>query len=74
MIVQREGDTFHLAENLQEPGKTVSFKKDEILRMTPSDLSPMPSGLLVMLTRDEILDLLAYIASRGDKNHRAFSD
>ncbi len=73
MVVRREGDLFHLAENLQEPGRTVSFRKDEIVRMTPSDLSPMPSGLLVMLTRDEILDLLAYLVSKGDPKHKAFA-
>ena len=74
MIVKRDGDTIQLAENLQAPTKTMEIKKADIARVTPSDVSPMPTGLLVMLTRDEILDLLAYIASRGDKNHRAFSD
>ena len=73
MIVRREGDTLHLAENLQEPEKTVAIRKDDVARMVPSDLSPMPTGLLMTLTRDEILDLLAYIASKGDAKHRAFS-
>ncbi len=74
MIVKREGDTVHLAENLQEPTKTVPIKKSDISRITPSDVSPMPTGLLVTLSRDEILDLLAYLVSRGDPKHRAFSE
>jgi putative heme-binding domain-containing protein len=74
MIVKRDGDTIQLAENLAEPDKTVTIKKSDISRVTPSDVSPMPTGLLVTLSRDEILDLLAYIVSKGDAKHRAFSD
>lgn len=74
MIVKREGDTIHLAENLQEPGKTVAIKKSDIARVTPSDVSPMPTGLLITLSRDEILDLLAYLVSQGNPKHKAFSD
>ena len=74
MIVKREGDTIHLAENLQEPGKTVAIKKGDIARVTPSDVSPMPTGLLITLSRDEILDLLAYLVSGGNPKHRAYTE
>jgi len=74
MIVKRDGEMIQLAENLQEPEKTIAIKKSDISRTTPSDVSPMPTGLLVTLSRDEILDLLAYIVSQGNAKHRAFSD
>jgi len=32
----------------------------------------MPEGLLNSLDRDEILDMLAYMLSRGDPKHRIF--
>ena len=32
----------------------------------------MPEGLLNMLEKDEIMDLLAYVLSRGDRNHTMF--
>jgi putative heme-binding domain-containing protein len=67
MIVKRDGETIQLAENLAEPTKTITIKKADISRVTPSDVSPMPTGLLVMLTKDEILDLLAYILSQGKR-------
>jgi putative heme-binding domain-containing protein len=73
MIVKRDGDTIHLAENLQEPGKTVAIKKGDIARVTPSDVSPMPTGLLVTLTREEILDLLAYLVSQGNPKHGVYA-
>jgi hypothetical protein len=34
----------------------------------------MPTGLLVTLSRDEILDLLAYIVSQGNPKHSAFGE
>jgi putative heme-binding domain-containing protein len=74
MIVKRDGETIQLAENLSEPDKTVTIKKADISRVTPSDVSPMPTGLLVTLSKDEILDLLAYILSQGNPKHKAFSD
>ena len=32
----------------------------------------MPKGLLDKLTREEILDLVAYIVARGDPKHKLF--
>ena len=32
----------------------------------------MPTGTLVTLTRDEVLDLLAYVRSNGDAGAAAF--
>lgn len=34
----------------------------------------MPTVLLVTLSREEVLDLLAYIVSLGNPKHKAFSD
>ncbi len=46
---------------------------DEIVKQTPLDTSPMPTGLLVTLTREEILDLVAYVAANGKEDAPAFS-
>ena len=48
------------------------FKRD-IKERQPSKLSPMPEGLLSILTREEILDLLAYIESGGKANAAALA-
>ena len=34
--------------------------------------SPMPQGLLNLLEKQDILDLLSYLESRGDSNHHRF--
>jgi hypothetical protein len=38
----------------------------------PSKVSMMPPNLLMMLKKEEILDLVAYVLSGGDSNHAAF--
>jgi putative heme-binding domain-containing protein len=43
----------------------VEIQKKRIIRTKPSALSPMPEGLLDLLTKYEILDLFAYLESDG---------
>ncbi len=53
--------------------QTTSIEKADVKSRELSNISPMPPGLLNVLTRDQILDLLAYIESGGDPKHRDFS-
>lgn len=46
-------------------GKFVSIPRAEIVESKSADISPMPQGLLNTLTREEILDLIAYLRSGG---------
>ena len=50
----------------------VAIQKTEIDQRSKSPVSIMPKGLLSKLTREEILDLLAYVYARGDKNNMLF--
>jgi len=50
----------------------VEIKSSDVQEKRPSKLSPMPEGLVNTLTKDEILDLLAYIESGGRKDHAVF--
>jgi putative heme-binding domain-containing protein len=51
--------------NMLTPEVVVELRVADIARRQPSTVSPMPSGLLNNLTREEILDLLAYIEAAG---------
>ena len=42
------------------------------MNIEPSKISPMPTGLLNLLTKDEILDLAAYVLSGGNPRHDLF--
>jgi hypothetical protein len=54
------------------PDDTVKVRHSAIEETAPSKVSPMPAGLLNTLEPDEILDLMAYLLSRGDPGHAAF--
>ena len=51
------------------PYKTTTIPKNEIESHTRTSISAMPKGLLNTLNEKEILDLLAYIESGGNRNH-----
>ena len=48
-------------------------RRRDIKERQPSKVSSMPDGLVNILTKDEILDLLAYIESGGKANAAAFN-
>jgi len=68
------GETEESIEILQNPYSAVrtSIKISDIQSRENSTLSPMPEGLIQVLTRDEILDLLAYLESGGNPKNSNF--
>ena len=60
-----------LQPNPLAPGK-IEIRKADITKQERAKLSPMPEGLINVLTREEILDLLAYIESAGSQNYPSF--
>lgn len=52
--------------------KLTEIKKDDIEYRETSKLSQMPLGLINVLTKEEILDLIAFMRSGGDPNDPAF--
>jgi putative heme-binding domain-containing protein len=62
-VVGEGPDGWRIAANLQEPEKTELVRREDVKSQRPSKLSPMPTGLLVTFTREEILDLVAFLQS-----------
>ncbi|HSU53147.1 MAG TPA: c-type cytochrome, partial [Candidatus Dormibacteraeota bacterium] len=50
----------------------VNIKKSEIAERRPSKTSPMPEGLLNQFTKDEILDVVAYLETAGKEKAANF--
>lgn len=61
-----------IATNLLDNGQFIEVPKVEIESHAVSGISPMPQGLLNTLTRDEILDLLAFLEVAGNSNATNF--
>lgn len=72
IIVNLNGDTVQINTDLTDPNQRVGVDRKQVVKMEPSKTSPMPEGLLNMLTKDEILDLAAYVLSGGDSKNRMF--
>jgi putative heme-binding domain-containing protein len=72
VVVNLNGDSLMLNTDLTNPNQQVRLNRNEIDEITISKVSPMPKGLLAKLTREEILDLVAYVISAGDSKHQLF--
>ncbi len=72
LILEEKGDTVKLIENPLVKSEPVVLKKSDILERRKSPNSIMPKGQVDRLTREEILDLVAYILARGDQRHPLF--
>ena len=71
-IINLFGDDIMINTDMLDPDKITAVKRNQIERIGPSKISPMPEGLIDTLTQDEILDLVAYLFSRGDRKHKMF--
>jgi putative heme-binding domain-containing protein len=74
VVVNLNGDKVTLNTDLTDPNKRVSINRKEIEELFVSKTSPMPVGLFNRLTKDEILDLIAYLISAGDAKHQFFAN
>lgn len=72
VVVNLNGDTVTLNTDGADPNQRVTIDRKQVLSIEPSKLSPMPTGLLNLLTNDEVLDLVAYVLSGGDPRHELF--
>ena len=72
VVVNLSGDTVTLNTDLSDPNQRVSIDRKTIEEMTVSKTSAMPTELLARMTQEEILDMVAYILSRGNKSHEMF--
>jgi len=71
-IVNLGNDNITVNVNMFDPNGNVGIDRKKVVSIEPSTVSMMPEGLASMLEKEEILDLLAYVLSRGDKNHAMF--
>ena len=55
-----------------DPNQIEELNRADIKSIESSKVSLMPPGLLSLLTKDEVLDLLAYVLSGGDEKSAMF--
>ena len=72
VVVNLNGDRMMLNTDLTDPNQQIAINRNQIEEITISKTSPMPKGLLNRMTKEEILDLVAFLISGGDSSHRVF--
>ena len=65
VVVNLNGDRMILNTDLTDPNQQVSIDRKEIDELVVSKKSPMPQGLFNRMTKNEILDLVAYVIRLG---------
>lgn len=71
-IVSESDDAITVVTDPEDATKFVEIKRDAIEEILPSAESLMPKGLLDQLNEREVLDLLAYTLSRGNRQDARF--
>jgi len=71
-IVNLNGDNVMINTDPSVPNQQTAVDRKKVKSIEPSKISPMPPMLLAMLTKDEILDLVAYVLSGGDRGNAMF--
>ena len=64
-ITDENAESLIVLPNMLAPEVTMEIPIAEVAKRVPSKVSPMPEGLLNNLTREEILDLIAYLETAG---------
>ncbi len=65
-VVGVVGERLRVAPVMLVPDVTVEVAKADIASEAPSPVSPMPAGLVDTFSRDQILDLMAFLDAGGD--------
>lgn len=71
-IVNETTSAYTIVTDPEDSTKVIEVKKADVASLQPSSVSLMPDKLLNTLNESEILDLLAYMLSRGDPSHPMF--
>ncbi len=71
-IVAENDDQISVLTDPEDSTKVIDIAKDNIDEIVPSSTSLMPKSLLNRLNEEEVLDLLAYLLSRGDSGSPMF--
>lgn len=71
-VMNMNGDSVQVNTDMLAPGDTVSIDRKDIKDISPSTVSMMPPGMLYTMTKDDVLDLLAYLLSKGNPDDPMF--
>lgn len=72
-VMNLSGDNVMINTDMLNPNQIVGVDRKRLKSMHESPVSMMPPGLLYNLTKDDVLDLMAYLLSAGDESNPMFA-
>ncbi|MEM1093024.1 MAG: c-type cytochrome [Bacteroidota bacterium] len=72
-VVSTTDETVTISLNPYVPDQTMDFATADIAEQSDSPISLMPAKLLNRLNEQEVLDLMAYLISGGDPEHKCYT-
>ncbi|MBI3467702.1 MAG: c-type cytochrome, partial [Planctomycetes bacterium] len=72
IVLEETPESIRVIENPLAKTEPITLRRSEIASQQKAPISMMPKGLLDKLNREEVLDLIAYITARGNKDHELF--
>ncbi|MFO1485236.1 MAG: c-type cytochrome [Verrucomicrobiaceae bacterium] len=72
-IANMKEDTMMVCTNMMDPNNFTNVDVKNVVKTEESKISMMPPGLLFMLKEDDILDLMAYLLSKGNPDDPMFA-
>jgi putative heme-binding domain-containing protein len=72
LVIEETPSAIKIIENPLAKTTPIEIKPADVVARKKSPTSIMPKGLLDKLTKDEILDLVAFVHARGKKDHAVF--
>lgn len=72
LMLEQSATAITLLPNPLKPDGRIMLQLDDIEELEASSISTMPTSLLITFTRDEILDLVAFLQAGGDPDHAVF--
>lgn len=73
-IANMKEDNMMVCTNMMDPNNFTDVDVKKVVKTEESKVSMMPPGLLYMLTEDDILDLMAYLLSKGNPEDPMFQN
>ncbi len=71
-VMNLNGDKIMVNVNMMDPNQTVSIDRKQLKESKASPYSMMPPDLVNTLTKDDVLDLMAYLLSAGNPDNPMF--
>ena len=71
-LIYKDDKEVALAASAFKPGDLIKIPAGDVKSIKPSNLSLMPPATINSMNADELKDLMAYLLSGGNKDHKAF--